>query len=88
MSPEQQHHHNMSLAPREAIVYAMSVRYPGETCTIAKLASLSRQSRIAAYECMQTLYAEVDEIERVSGEGGMPMYRWRPDAPPSRKGAR
>jgi hypothetical protein len=75
-----QHHHNMTLAPREAIVYALSVRWPGETCSIGKLASISRQSRLATYECMQKLHAEIDQIERVPGEGGMPRYRWIPDA--------
>jgi hypothetical protein len=76
MSPEQQHHHNMTLAPREAIIHAMSVRWPGETCSIGKLASISRQSKLATYDCMQQLYAEIEQIERESGEGGMPKYKW------------
>jgi len=76
----QQHHHNNTLAPREAIIYALSIRFPGEACSIGKLASISRQSRLATYECMLELYAEIDQIERVHNPGGMPMYRWIPDA--------
>jgi hypothetical protein len=72
----QQHNHNMTLPPREAIIYAMSVRWPGELCTLNRLASVSRQSKLAAYECVQQLYAETVEVEREYAANGMPVYLW------------
>jgi hypothetical protein len=72
----QQHNHNMTLPPREAIIYAMSVRWPGELCSLNKLASVSHQSRDAAYECVQRLYHETVEVDREPTPGGLPRYRW------------
>ena len=72
----QQHNHNMTLPPREAIIYAMSVRWPGELCSINKLTSVSRRNRLATYECVQRLYHEFVEVEREPTPGGLSKYRW------------
>lgn len=70
------HKHNMTLPPREAVIYAMSVRWPGELLTLGKLASVSQQSRIDAYEVLQQLYAEIPEVHRQYSTTGKPVYQW------------
>jgi hypothetical protein len=62
--------------PREAIIDALSVRWPGELCTLNRLASVSRQSKMAVYECVQQLFDETTEVEREYSAKGMPMCRW------------
>ena len=82
---EQLHNYNMTLPPREAIIYALSVRFPGEWCTLQMLASLSRQNPadvdkilLGVRDELRLIYPDfTDQLARVcTKSGGSPKYMW------------